>query len=218
MEKMNLFFVGENTNKGGDTALANSVLTELIMADVANKEVCATAAWLQLRNCIAARFAANYPYLTYTTSDSVALVAIAQVGASVSTNASMLLFKEFGKKLVATQKLPPYNYAHISCSHAESARKGLYENSLIGSLSDAIPNPATDETKIWYVLKDKYSHAEIKIRNILSGQILSMQSLAINEQVNEVIIDLNTYTPGVYTYSLIVDGAMVNTKRFVVIK
>ena len=76
-----------------------------------------------------------------------------------------------------------------------------------------VPNPATGETRIRYEIADGTANARIGIYE-LNGQEVAMHSLP--ETQGELVLKAGEFTPGMYLYSLIVNGQVQDTKRMVV--
>ena len=84
------------------------------------------------------------------------------------------------------------------------------------SLSQNIPNPFNNITTIGYSIPQKFSSAQI---------IISDQSGKVLKQVNaggagkgSLKVDASTLASGAYSYSLIVDGKLIDTKQMVLVK
>lgn len=86
----------------------------------------------------------------------------------------------------------------LSASHAV-----LYQN---------IPNPFTDRTEIRFSLPANTLNASICIFN-LQGNML--KQLPVNSQEPHVIINGSELSAGMYLYSLIADGKVIDTKRMI---
>lgn len=91
----------------------------------------------------------------------------------------------------------------VSVEEAANKKKGkLYQN---------IPNPFSDETTIHYFLPEMASDAEIVLYDN-SGKTIEVILLQ-NKGNGSVTIDLSKLASGAYSYSLIVDGKLADTKR-----
>ncbi|NJK97706.1 MAG: T9SS type A sorting domain-containing protein [Bacteroidales bacterium] len=73
------------------------------------------------------------------------------------------------------------------------------------------PNPFSENTKIEYFLSENVTSASICIYN-LNGEQLKSLSLYSRGKSN-VEITKNELRPGIYIYSLIADGNVIDTKR-----
>ena len=82
-------------------------------------------------------------------------------------------------------------------------------------LFNAIPNPASGSTVIYYFVPTKYNSAKIQITD-MNGQV--MQTLAItNSGYASSTLQVGNLAHAVYTYSLIVDDKLVSTKTLSVV-
>lgn len=83
------------------------------------------------------------------------------------------------------------------------------------TLSQNIPNPFSSSTTINYSLPVKFSSAKIIITD-KNGNALKTITLSNNK--SSVNINAATLSPGAYQYSLYVDGRLISTKQFIVLK
>lgn len=81
-------------------------------------------------------------------------------------------------------------------------------------LLNCVPNPATNLTRFNYTL-ERNASAEIRLLSPV-GTILNTFQLSQNSESLEV--DCSAYNNGIYFYSLIVNGANVQTKKLVISK
>jgi len=84
-----------------------------------------------------------------------------------------------------------------------------------GQLSQNTPNPFSESTLINYELNDKHAKANIHIFS-LTGELLKV--VPANGQTGQVTVEVNDMPAGTYTYSLIVDGQVVDSKKMVLTK
>lgn len=75
------------------------------------------------------------------------------------------------------------------------------------------PNPFSEKTSIEYQLKDGYSEAELRISNTL-GQ--SVKTIKLKGNRGFTTIDGSQWKTGLYHYSLVVDGTVIDSKAMVV--
>ena len=84
-------------------------------------------------------------------------------------------------------------------------------NSIILNQND--PNPFAGQTRISYNIPDEINKAEI-IFSDNNGRVV--KSVIINERGNGVLqVYASNLSKGVYTYSLIADGQLIDTKKMV---
>ncbi len=101
-----------------------------------------------------------------------------------------------------------------SASVATGIDSQLSQN--IASLDQNIPNPFTDQTRISCYIPDNSKLADLYIYNMQGNQLQQHQ---INGAGNQNIkIEGNSLTPGMYLYSLVVDGKIIDTKRMILTK
>lgn len=87
------------------------------------------------------------------------------------------------------------------------------DEKLSASLYSNIPNPFKEETTISYFIPEHISQATLHIYNLQGKQI---KQIAISERGNgAVIIKGYEFTPGMYMYTLIVDGKEIDTKKMI---
>ncbi len=77
------------------------------------------------------------------------------------------------------------------------------------------PNPAKDHTYIYVDVKNYQKNTQIEIRN-LNGQLVNSHPiLASNGRIYQ---DLSSYSPGIYLFSLVVDGIVVEVQEIIVME
>ncbi|MGB3947514.1 MAG: tail fiber domain-containing protein [Bacteroidia bacterium] len=99
---------------------------------------------------------------------------------------------------------------------ADSAREGLdvqLSNKNIIVLNQNVPNPFAEQTTITYYLPENVSRAQMIFFD-QSGKIIKSVDLKEKGQ-GQLNVFANDLTNGIYTYSLIVDGVNVETKKMV---
>ena len=69
-------------------------------------------------------------------------------------------------------------------------------------------------SRYWYTIRGHISLAAIVVNN-LDGVVLASIPIELNQASSEIIYDYthHGYQPGVYSYSLVVDGKVMDTKR-----
>jgi translation initiation factor 6 (eIF-6) len=83
----------------------------------------------------------------------------------------------------------------------------------VATLSQNVPNPFTGNTSIAYFVPETAQQAHIKIANAI-GVALFMAEVRIGNGVLEV--DATQLAAGTYSYTLLVDGKVVDTKLMVI--
>jgi hypothetical protein len=85
------------------------------------------------------------------------------------------------------------------------------------SLGQNYPNPFNPYTKITFSVSQK-SLIVIKVYDVL-GRV---KEILVNGQMSpskyELTLDASKYSTGVYFYQMIVDGRILDTKKFIVLK
>ena len=101
----------------------------------------------------------------------------------------------------------------ISDADEQSDVNSLLDEKLKAKLYSNIPNPFKEQTTISFFIPETSSRASIHIYNLQGKQI---KQLNIESRGNgSVTINGYELTPGMYMYSLIVDGKEVDTKKMI---
>ncbi|MFN0275686.1 MAG: T9SS type A sorting domain-containing protein, partial [Chitinophagales bacterium] len=91
----------------------------------------------------------------------------------------------------------------------------LQSDAEVASLSQNIPNPFTGKTNISYYVPVSATSAQIKIANS-NGQSLFLADVKLGTGVLE--IEASQLAAGTYSYTLLVDGKVMDTKLMVIQK
>ena len=94
----------------------------------------------------------------------------------------------------------------LSNEISEISNAVLYQNT---------PNPFTDHTEIKFLLPESIRNASICIFNMQGNMV---KQISINSDQHSVIVDGLKLGPGMYLYSLIAEGKLVDTKRMILTK
>ena len=87
---------------------------------------------------------------------------------------------------------------------------------IVASIAQNTPNPFSEETRISYTIPQSVSEAMICIYDMNGTQI---ERIDITERgSSSVVIEAGKLNAGMYLYSLIADGNIVDTKRMVLTK
>jgi photosystem II stability/assembly factor-like uncharacterized protein len=89
-------------------------------------------------------------------------------------------------------------------------------NDITALLQQNIPNSFSSSTTISYTLPQQYSSAKIIITG-RNGNIVKQVNLS-NKDKGIIQVDASSFMPGIYEYSLIVDGKLISTKQMMIIK
>jgi len=83
-------------------------------------------------------------------------------------------------------------------------------------LGQNLPNPFNNSTLIPFRIPKDCNDASIMITNTSTSEVVSVIPISCNE--NHVSIDAGTLSSGIYSYTLYVDGKMVDTKSMILTK
>ena len=84
------------------------------------------------------------------------------------------------------------------------------------SLAQNIPNPFSQSTSIGYYLPAQINSAQINFYNQTGVLLKSIQ--LNNKGKGNININMNEFSSGVYQYSLLVDGKIIDTKKMILTK
>ena len=78
------------------------------------------------------------------------------------------------------------------------------------------PNPFNQATEIGYRLPEGSATALIMVCD-MNGKMLQTYPLAVNSTNGTLTIQAGSYTPGMYLYTLIIDGVQIDTKQMIIL-
>jgi hypothetical protein len=81
-------------------------------------------------------------------------------------------------------------------------------------LDQNVPNPFAEQTTITYTLTENIQRAQLLFYNA-AGKLIQSVELANKAGKGEVNVFGNDLSNGIYTYTLVVDGKIIDTKRMV---
>ncbi len=144
----------------------------------------------------------------FTASDSLALDRLANSGMSIAWEACHML------------KL--YN---INCSCSDQAvstavtasKSSVSDASVYAFLAQNIPNPAADESMISFFVPHTVREAYLEINELHRGASLEKHRIP-GRGNGQVSVRLASYPPGVYVYTLYLDGKPFDKKKMVIIR
>jgi uncharacterized FlaG/YvyC family protein len=116
------------------------------------------------------------------------------------TQQQQLLIQELNSKIETLEKTMGIGNG----LNNTNAKAGLYQNN---------PNPFSQQTEINFYLADEVGNAAIMIFD-MSGKQMKRYELTARGN-NKVVIHGSELAPGMYMYSLIADGKLVDTKRMI---
>lgn len=76
-----------------------------------------------------------------------------------------------------------------------------------------VPNPFSEKTTIRYTLPSNFKIAQIQIRST-TGNVI--KTVDLNRDSKELVVYANDISSGLFTYSLLVDGKVIATKKMVI--
>ena len=82
-----------------------------------------------------------------------------------------------------------------------------------GTVLSAYPNPANDKFTVEYMLPEMTSNAVLVVSNILGAK---MSETSLDEASGKVTLNTHALGNGIYFYSILVDGKMLETSKLVV--
>jgi hypothetical protein len=75
------------------------------------------------------------------------------------------------------------------------------------------PNPASQYAHFDYNLPATSGNSHLIIRNMLG---VEMENISIENRSGKKAIDVNSYPSGIYFYTLVVDGKVIQSKKLIV--
>jgi hypothetical protein len=88
---------------------------------------------------------------------------------------------------------------------------GINEDKMV--FKGPFPNPASQSTSFEYNLPASHSNAALIIRNMLGVEI---ENTLLENRSGKKSIDVSDYASGIYFYTLVVDGKIVQSKKLIV--
>ena len=121
------------------------------------------------------------------------------------------LAQEQQQKIDELEKLLAKNTEKSSNNLKSGSLSDTYdETETTAFLGQNTPNPFTEQTTIAYGLPASYTNAQIHIMD-MNGRLVSTHQLT--QAQGELTINGLTLQPGMYLYSLVVNGQIVDTKK-----
>ena len=121
------------------------------------------------------------------------------------------------QSLVVEQNLEEYE-SEVSNLSREAFEETISTEPLVESraakLYQNAPNPTNGQTAVGYYLPESAGSAWLRIINMNGATVKTMDISATGE--GTVIVDTNTLSPGIYFYSLMIGGKLIDTKRMIV--
>lgn len=128
-----------------------------------------------------------------------------QINRSTNTVSNDSLQKEL------TQLKQELTYLRENCCRSSLAEPQVSSD----YLSQNIPNPFEGTTTIPFVIITKYQNSYIKIYT-LNGE--ELKSFRINNEDKQIVLNLQDLKSGMYLYSLICDGKLIDSKKMILSK
>ena len=96
----------------------------------------------------------------------------------------------------------------------EKIAPGQIKHLLTGNLTQNIPNPVNDFTRIEYSIPSNSNRAQLLLTDRL-GRTIKMIQLTDAGYIN---VNTSSFSNGTYNYSLLVDGKIIETKNMIVLR
>jgi len=145
-----------------------------------------------------------------------------------------LELRDYDSKVDSVMGLPTGFYILSACTVDENGIESFFSRERFQSTTTAVnnlqlqkslvhlmqntPNPFDEATMINVVLEGQVDYKEAKIVvHDLQGKEIKVFPLELRLGVNEVMYDHHNhrYVPGVYAYSLVIDGQVIDTKKMI---
>lgn len=84
------------------------------------------------------------------------------------------------------------------------------------ALMQNTPNPFNQATEIAYRLPEGTATAMIMLCD-MNGKMLQTYPLAVNTTAGTLTIQAGSYSPGMYLYTLLIDGVQIDTKQMIIL-
>jgi hypothetical protein len=88
---------------------------------------------------------------------------------------------------------------------------GVNENKLV--FKGPFPNPASQTSSFEYNLPSSHSNAQVIIRNMLGVEV---ENIFLESRSGKKSINVSNYPSGIYFYTLIIDGKLIQSKKMIV--
>ncbi len=85
-------------------------------------------------------------------------------------------------------------------------------------LEQNTPNPFANETTINYVIPEQYNGVAQIVVTSMHGSEMLMQLQATKGSPSQATIDCDGWSSGVYTYSILLNGQLVKTRKMIIMK
>jgi len=119
-----------------------------------------------------------------------------------------------GSSVVMTSTPATVQPANSAFAYFEAPEENVELNPLdVAELGQNIPNPVTSTTRIGYYVPDYISSSYIQIQDVF-GNIVTKE--VVETGSGELEVDCSRLSKGIYLYSLIVDGNLIDSKRMIV--
>ncbi len=154
-------------------------------------------------------------YINYEGMLPLIVEAVKELKLDLSQKEGIIL--DLSKRISELEKLVLSGKVTENNSDIKSTSSSLSQNPN-GSIEQAIleqnmPNPFTEETQINYYLPEQMNSAVLYIYDMQGSQI---KSIGIFKKGNgSITINGNELKPGMYLYSLLIDGKEIDTKKMI---
>ena len=157
----------------------------------------------------AVEYASLIPYLVKAFQEAQ----VEKVALEEQTTELQEQMSELKDQLASLQELMQSLLAqeNINATPKNSPKNTIQEAKLFQNL----PNPFSEITVIRYELPKTAGNAYLQVFD-MSGRMLQNIALPHAQEIGQIEISAGELTPGAYTYSLVVSGKVVDSKRMVV--
>jgi Peptidase family M28/Secretion system C-terminal sorting domain len=100
--------------------------------------------------------------------------------------------------------------------YAVETSVGIYESPIFSgvSMSQNYPNPSKGKTEVIVSMNTNHNDVSLLIRDI-TGRTIENHNLNLNQGENKIILNESKNLTGIYLYSLIIDGIIVQTNKMI---
>lgn len=157
----------------------------------------------------------KYPSHTFPSSDSTYIICLTTTNKCDSyVSCDTLTLDELGMHFTYRKSNPNSKPTLLQTDNNKDKTKLIIADTVQNHDVFIInnPNPFSDKTFIEYEIGNEYKNTEIRITNVL-GQ--TMKTIKLKAQKGSTLIDCTQWSPGMYFYTLVIDGVVIQSKRMI---
>jgi len=173
-----------------------------------------------------------YTYLTLQYQPFIALLTKGFQEQKLEVDSLKEVINQLNERLNAQDSINNAMYAMITqCCQNNNSNQGMMQNNGTNGynpsvtnveLSDVqsiildqnVPNPFAEQTTITFTLTEGVQKAQMLFYN-LEGKLIKAEDISNKAGKGQVNVFANDLTNGIYSYTLVVDGKIIDTKRMV---